>query len=321
MTGPVRVAAACIAAGALTGSLVFSLLWLLRADSYWFVLITSYTPYALPGYLMALAALLVFRSGLAAPLRGWVTGACLIAASGAVLHAALLAPLFLGDHPERTADLTVLTLSTRRGGAEPAAVVKQVKAEYAQVVVLEEVTPELRQRLLENGLDQVLPHVGGAPGAGASGTMIFSAYPLTESAEVPLGHGSYRIKVAAPEPFWLVAVHLSQPLNGQGSAWRGDWSVLNQVVAAIAGPVILAGDFNSTLDHRPMRTLLGRGFADAARQSNAGWQPTYPNRWGLLAIDHVVSRGAYDAVSTETLTVPGTDHRALVARFAVSPTK
>lgn len=318
MTGPVRVAAACIAAGALAGSLVFSLLWLLQVNSFWFVLITSYTPYALPGYLVALAALLVFRSGLQAPLRGWITGACALAVAGAVFHVGLLAPMFLGDHPDRPAELTVLTLNARRGGADPAAVVQQVRAAHAQVVVLEEVTPELQQGLVAQGLGEALPNVGGAPGPDASGTMIFSAYPLTESAGIPLGHGSYRIRVAAPEPFWLVAVHLSQPLNGQGSAWRGDWSVLNQVVPALDGPVILAGDFNSTLAHRPMRTLLGRGFDDAARQANAGWQPTYPSGWGLIAIDHIVSRGAYDAVSTAARTVPGTDHRALVAGFVVS---
>lgn len=317
MTGPVRVAAACIAAGALAGSLVFTLLWLLRANSFWFVLITSYTPYALPGYLVALGALLLLRAGLATPLRGWVSSACLLAVSGALFHAVLLAPMFLGDHPDRAGELTVLTLNTRRGGADPAEVANQVLAERAQVVVLEEVTPALERGLLAQGLDRELPYVGGASGPDAEGTMVFSEYPLTESAAVPLGHHSYRIRVEAPEPFWLVAVHLSQPLNGQGSAWRGDWSVLNQVVPNLDGPVILAGDFNTTLDHGPMRTLLARGFDDAARQANFGWQPTYPGGWGLIAIDHVIVRGAYQAVGGTARTVPGTDHRALVARFVV----
>lgn len=317
MTGPVRVAAACIAAGALAGSLVFSLLWLLRVDSYWFTLITSYTPYAVPGYAVALVGLLLLRVGSEPPLRGWVTAAAAVAGLGFVFHAALQAPAYLGDRPDGPGELTVLTLNSRRGGADAAAVVQRVRDEQAQVVVLVEVTPEFRDKLTRAGLNVELPYVGGAPGPDSSGTMIFSAFPLAESAGLPLGHGSYRVRVSAPTPFWLLAVHLAQPLNQQGSAWRGDWSVLHQVARMLAGPVILAGDLNTTLEHRQFRTLLGQGFADAARASNAGWQPTYPSSWGLIAIDHVLSRGEYRAVRTSTEKVAGTDHRALVARFVV----
>lgn len=317
VTGPVRVAAACIAAGALAGSFVFSLLWLLRADSYWFTLITSYTPYAIPGYALALAGLLILRAGSEPPLRGWVTAVTAIAGLGLVFHLGLQAPAYFGAHPEGPAELTVLSLNARRGGADAAAVVQRVRSEQAQVVVLVEVTPAFRDHLIGAGLGSQLPYVGGAPGPDSSGTMIFSAYPLSESAGLPLGHGSYRLKVAAPTPFWLLAVHLSQPLNQQGNAWRGDWSVLHQVAVTLEGPAVLAGDLNTTLEHRQMRTLLDQGFADAARASNAGWQPTYPASWGLIAIDHVLSRGDYRAVSTKTEKVSGTDHRALVARFVV----
>lgn len=317
---PVRVVSAVVAAGTLAGSLVLSLLWLLQADTYWFVLVTSYTPYAVPGYLVALVALLVLRSGLVAPLRAWITGAAVLAAAGLVLHLGLLAPAYLGEHPGGDADLTVLTLNVRRGGADAAAVVRQVRADRAQVVVLVEATPRFRDALRSEGLDETLPHVGGAPGPSSSGTMIFSAFPLTDPAAIPLGHGTYRVRVAAPTPFWLVAAHLSQPLNGQGKGWRADWDVLDRVLPGLDGAVVVAGDFNSTTDHRPVRKLLGKGFEDAARQANSGWAPTYPSGWGLIAIDHVLTRGPYDAVSTSTRRVPGTDHRALVARLAVPQT-
>lgn len=285
------------------------------------MLVTSYTPYALLGYLVALVALLIFGKGMASPSRGWVTGATLVAVAGAGFHAALLAPAYFGEHAEGPAELTVLTLNTRRGQADAAAVVRHVRETGAQVAVIEEVTPRMERALLGEGLALRLPNLGGASGPDGSGTMIFSTYPLTESASVPLGHGSYRIKVGAPTPFWLVAVHLSQPLNGQGSAWRGDWSVLEQVAWELDGPVLVAGDFNSTLEHRPMRQFLDEGFVDAARHSNAGWQPTYPNGVGLIAIDHVLARGAYTPIRTSTVAVMGTDHRALVARFALRPGK
>lgn len=316
--GPVRVVAACTAAGALAGSLVFSLLWLVRPESYWFVLITSYTPYALPGYLVALAALLVLLRGSTPPYRRWVAGATALAAFGAALHVGLLLPAYVGEHPDGPADLTVLTLNTRRGGADAAAIVARVRDRGARVVVLEEVTPQLQERLQAAGLPGLLPEVAGAAGPDTSGILVYSAYPLAEVAVLPLGHGSYRVRVAAPTPFWLLAVRLAQPLENQGSAWRGDWSVLRKVIGTLDGSVVVAGDFNSTLEHRSVRALLADGFADAARQSNAGWQPTYPSGYGLIAIDHVLVRGDYAAVRTRTEAVPGTDHRALVAALATS---
>ncbi|MCX6397557.1 MAG: endonuclease/exonuclease/phosphatase family protein [Propionibacteriales bacterium] len=262
----------------------------------------------------------MFRAGVQPPLRAWVSAATAVGAAGVALHAVLLAPAFLGEHPAHADDLTVLTLNARRGGVDAAEVVRQVRAEVAQLVVVEEVTPSLRQRLADAGLEASLPYVGGAPGPVSSGTMVFSAYPLTGSVRVPLDHGSYQLRVAAPVPFWLVAVHLAQPLDGQGSSWRRDWSVLEQVTRSLDGDVLVVGDFNSTLEHRGMRRLLDQGFVDAARRANAGWQPTYPSSPGLIAIDHVLSRGGYAAGSARTAALNGTDHRALVVRFAAPGT-
>jgi hypothetical protein len=50
---------------------------------------------------------------------------------------------------------------------------------------------------------------------------------------------------------------------------------------------LIAGDFNATLDHRVLRRLLGRGYADAADAAGDGLTWTWPAR----------------------------DHRALVARL------
>lgn len=318
MNGPVRVATASIAAGALAGSVVFSLLWLLRPESFWFVLITSYTPYALPGYVVALVALTLLRRGTAAPLRRWVEAAMLLAAAGVVFHAVLLAPAYWGSHPRGPVALTVITLNARHGGADAGAAVALVRAERAQVLVIEEVTPALRSALAAAGVARLLPNATGTPGPDAAGTMVFSQYRLDETAALPLTHHGLQVRVDAPRPFWLIAVHAGQPLSASGSDWRADWSVLDQIVPRLRGPVILAGDFNSTLEHAPMRTLLGDGFADAARQASSGWQPTYPAALPLIAIDHVLVGRGYGAVSTTTVAMPGSDHRALIARLALS---
>lgn len=291
-------------------------MWLLRPESYWFVLVTSYTPYALPGYLVAGAALAVLRPAVRAELRRWVTGGLLLALAGVGLHAALLAPSYVGEHSDGPVDLTLLTANMRKGGGDADGLVRLVRDDGVQVLVLSEVTPRLEAALGRAGLPELLPHTAGAAGTGSSGTVVWSAFPLAEESELPLEHRSLQVRVQAPEPFWLVAVHAAQPIKNAGNDWGADWSVLDRLVPRLEGPVVLAGDLNTTLDHAPLRRLLADGFADAARASNAGWQPTYPNGFGLIAIDHVLTRDGYDAVSTARRSLSGTDHWALLARLA-----
>ncbi|RNL65230.1 endonuclease/exonuclease/phosphatase family protein [Nocardioides marmoriginsengisoli] len=315
--GPVKAAAAFVAGGALAGSVVFTLLRILQPESFWFVLATAFVPYAVVGYPVAAVLLGYLRRTTAPPLRGWVTGGIVLAVFGTGYHLGLTLPSYLGEHPRGDPDLVVMTLNLHLGTGDAEDAVALVRRQRVQVAVFEEVTPGERRRLLAAGVQELLPHEGGAAGRGAAGTVVFSAFPLSDSARIPLDHGSYRIKVAAPTPFWLVAVHGAQPLVAPGD-WRADWDVLNQVVPELDGPVILAGDFNTTVDHAPMRDLLGDRFQDAARTSNAGWQPTWPRGLGLLTIDHVITSAPYAAISTSTYLVDGTDHRALVARLRIS---
>ena len=321
--GPVRVATACIAGGALAGSVVFTLLRLIAPESFWFVLVTSFVPFALVGYLIAAVGLALLRRGMDPVLKRWTNGGIALALAGVVFHGALLVPAYFGSHPTGKPDLTVMALNLRHGSGDATRAVALLRSQHVQLATFEEVTPAELTRLSAAGLRDVLPYSAGAPGPSDAGTMIFSTYPLTSSLPVPLGHDAYRVRVLAPTPFWLVAVHATQPLVSPGG-WLADWGVLNRIVPALPGSVILMGDFNTTLDHGPMRDLLGKGFHDAARTANSGWQPTWPSGasfagipdLGLIAIDHVITRGAYSAISTETFTVPNTDHRALVARLA-----
>lgn len=283
------------------------------------MLATSFAPYALLGYLLAALGLALLRRGTDPALRRWVGAGVVGSLLGASFHALLLLPAYLGETPAGKPDLVVMNLNLKKGHADAGEAVALVRREEVQLVVMEEVTPDELGRLHAAGIAETLPYEAGSAGAGGSGTVVFSAFALSEVARVPLQHDGYRIAVAGPVPFWLVAVHIAQPLVGPGN-WRADWSVLTQVVPALDDrPVVLVGDFNSTVDHRPLRDLLGDGLADAARTANSGWQPTWPSTGlGLIAIDHVLSSEPYRAVSTETFRVDGTDHRALVARLGRS---
>lgn len=279
-------------------------------------------PYALLGYLCALVLLLAVRRGAARPQRRWVTGGAVLAVAGLALHGVLLAPAYLGAHAEGRPDLTVMTLNLRHGGGDAERVLSLVRGRDVGLLVLEELTPWELERLRAAGLDEELPHAAGEADPGVSGTMVFSEYPLEDATPIPVLHGAWRVRVQAPEPFELYAVHTFQPLNN-AVKWQQDWRAIHRAVRDGSGPRLVVGDFNATLDHRPVRDLLRMGFRDAARESNAGWQPTWPSHQGyrwlpggfpLLAIDHVLVSKGFGVVSTNVAPVAGTDHRALVAQ-------
>jgi endonuclease/exonuclease/phosphatase (EEP) superfamily protein YafD len=220
----------------------------------------------------------------------------------------------------------VLTSNLRLGLGDTAEVTRIAERTHADVVVLEEVTPIAFLTL--GTLRQDLPHLAGGPFAGARGTVVFSRYPLSEITQINVFNGAWVMRVAAPTPFSLVAVHTSQPMDTP-QLWASDHRSLlwRTTLAARSGPVVMAGDFNATLDHRPMRDLLGLGLSDAARQANSGWQPTWPSGsdadhalpfgLGAMAIDHVLVSRPFSAISTQTFSIARTDHRALLARLAV----
>jgi endonuclease/exonuclease/phosphatase (EEP) superfamily protein YafD len=288
------------------------------------VLMASFSSYAVLGYAGLLLACLVAlvrsrRTPFVAVAVAVVAG---LAALGLVGQGWTLAPLFAGGAAGEP-DLTVMTSNLEFGRGDAATVVRTVASDEVDVLVLEEVTPGGLTRLLGAGLADLLPHRVGVPLAGAAGTMVFSGYPLAAPAPFRLANGGLDIEVAAPAPFRLLAVHTAQPLGGP-SLWRTDLtSVRRRALSAVdRGPTIAAGDFNATLDHEPLRAVLGTGLRDAAEQAGSGWQPTWPTRYRdtlaprpMLTIDHVLVSEDYRAIRTRTVSVPHTDHLALVAEL------
>jgi endonuclease/exonuclease/phosphatase (EEP) superfamily protein YafD len=115
----------------------------------------------------------------------------------------------------------------------------------------------------------------------------------------------------------FAAVHTQAPVKSRIVRWRSDLAGLGQWCAA-AGPTIVAGDLNATLDHEALRAGMV-GCADAAAQRGAAliptWSPSAGTRLLGPQIDHVlVSRG----IEAETFGVhelPGSDHSAILTRL------
>jgi len=219
--------------------------------------------------------------------------------------------------------LRVLTANLRLGRAVAGPVVELARRTGADVLFVQELTHDAAARLDKAGLTELMPGQVTQTADGGRGGGIYARYPLAPGLAVaPTGlpHPAARLDLPSGQSVQMVCVHSLPPRPAWSpravSNWRRDLSVLP---APGDVPVVLAGDFNATLDHAQFRGLLRRGYADAASAAGQGllptWGPVPHGRPGLLAIDHVLvdSRCAVQACSVHPL--PGSDHRAVYAEF------
>jgi endonuclease/exonuclease/phosphatase (EEP) superfamily protein YafD len=234
-------------------------------------------------------------------------------------------PLYLGSAPPEgpSTEVTVMTVNLHYGGGDAATVVRLARDLDVDVLALEELTPGSRAAMEAAGLDELLPHSVAHPQGGPGGNGLWSRFPL---AALPMPDGFRRPPVAAQmdvdgQTVFLAAVHPTSPYPSNTVEWSAELGRLETWLAPIEGPIVVAGDFNATYDHRPFRDVLASGLRDAAEQVGAGFLPTYPagrRRIPLvITIDHVLSGGGIVAVEVRRIDVAGTDHAGLVAVLAV----
>lgn len=286
------------------------------------------TPLAVPMILLPYAAVLsvlVLGAVLAVPVlrsRGAVAVTVLLA----VAHLVVLVPRFVSHQrpiPAGAAELRVATLNTEAGSVDPKALVRLVRSERIDVLAVQQTPAAGLAALTAAGLGTLLPHHVLRPEDDSS---IYSRLPLTEggplhaatawpqtTAEVTVGGRGVR----------LVAVHTYYPL-GDADRWSGDMAALTSAARSSGPDTVFLGDFNASLDHTPMRTLLASGgLTDTHAELGDGWVRTWPVGLGflppLVQLDHVLHGSGLAAVSVGERTVPGTDHRAVVAVLALMP--
>ena len=272
----------------------------------------------------------------------WVTVACLVPLALAILArawriaaaslvplalcVAWMAPLYVvnaSSEDAAAADpaLRVATANLLFGQADPEAVVRMVREGSLDMLAVEELTPSAVDALREAGIERLLPYSELRPKRGASGTGLWSRLPFDAVSAVDFpGMEAVKVTVSVDgESLTVYAVHPSAPGPFDHDAWSTEWVALNALLAREQGPVVVAGDFNTTRDHRAFRDLEALGFSDAVDQAGAGFLPTFPNGgfpMPVVAIDHVLTRGSQlTAVAVCTIVIPHTDHRALVVTY------
>jgi endonuclease/exonuclease/phosphatase (EEP) superfamily protein YafD len=277
----------------------------------------AWRPQAVAGAALTASALGVRRTTRPA---GAVLGA--VAAAGAVA-VARRARADRAD-PATGEPVTVLTANVYTGRADTGLLAELIEREKPDFVVLPEAGCDFRDKLLP-----LVAHLGyrgwaaTPPGLADILGVVLLAGPRAGQVQVQAGRDLRHRHLQATGGLLggrtLFAVHVTAPRTRRlAGRWRRDLGVVGRWTRTTPAPVV-AGDLNATLDNGPLRAALG-GCVPAARGLG-----TYPSRlpqWFGIGIDHVLVPAGTAVVEVGGHDVPGSDHRAVVARLVLpDPTR
>lgn len=224
-------------------------------------------------------------------------------------------------------DVRVLTANLGMGQADPSAFVA-LAGNTADVVAVQEMTPEAAEGLSAAGMDAMFPYRVIVPAPLASGIGMWSRHPIVNSGRIdgyalPMVGSRIRIPGVRVDAT-VLSVHLAGPWPMPIDVWASDIATFPDTLRDVgrtagAGAVIVAGDFNATADMAPFRRLLEEGYSDAGMDAGAGLARTYPGggAWPpVIGIDHILTKNSSPATA-RTVVVPGADHRGLLATLRV----
>ncbi|MGP4057089.1 endonuclease/exonuclease/phosphatase family protein [Mycobacterium sp. 4D054] len=315
----IRIPATVLGVGALAAAVVGLAARYLPITGHPMLIVAAAAPYLA---LAAPAAMLLLAVG-----RRWLLTLVSVALTVALMW--MYVPRYLSSAAPETAavDVRVLTANLYLGQADPAAFATLAR-NVADIVAVQELTQQSADGLSAAGMDGVFPYRVILPARNASGIGIWSRYPIVHSGRIdgytmPMVGSRIRIPGVRVDAT-VLSIHLPGPWPAPIDGWRDDIARLPETLRDVgrtagAGAVIVAGDFNATSDMAPFRRLLDEGYGDAGADAGAGLVRTYPGRGmrpPLLGIDHVLTKNC-STVGATTVTVPGADHRGLVATLQV----
>ncbi len=278
----------------------------------------AFTPYvAIGSMILAILTLILRRraAGLVASLIALVLAACVV-------------PRALPDldrGPGRGVALHVMTANMLLGGADTAEIVRLVRENDVAVLALQEFAPKTAAGLTAAGLDELLPYHSLAAEPGASGSGLYSRFPLVDAGS-KRNDGSFlqafgTVRAPGAAPVFVESVHpLAPSAPDTFSGWNAD--LANEPRSDGGNPRrILLGDFNATLDHGALRKLIAHGYRDAADTVGKGWIGTWGPYDGDLIppviIDHVLVDEQIGVRNVSVHAVKDSDHRSVVAELTL----
>lgn len=209
-------------------------------------------------------------------------------------------------------------------------VLHQIKEKnYPQIVLLQEVTPELIEEL--SPLKEIYPYVFKAPQGGAYGMVLFSKLPIVSARRVPFectkNHYTL-LEFLTPRhkiPFVVVELHASSPGGDvEMTKRRQELEEIGQVISRLPYEhKILVGDLNTTPYSSYFKKLL---MQDKMKNAMEGFRfqgtwPTYLPSFLRIPLDHVLVTPSLCVRQQEVCSCVGSDHSPVLTHMTIPKKK
>ncbi|WP_145943387.1 endonuclease/exonuclease/phosphatase family protein [Corynebacterium glyciniphilum] len=228
-----------------------------------------------------------------------------------------------GTSGESGETLRVMALNTYFNGADDASIIAESRRIDPDVLVLSETSSaEVDAVERGTGLTSTSP-VDDSGRASGTAVLVRSDTPVSDVVEDRglTGHQTPSARVSVPAPVDVYGVHTLPPaFSDLISRWEDNLGTLKDSFEGSDVPLVLAGDFNATVAHPEFRDFLDHTGLTRC-EGGSGIQrltgtPTWPDRFPLVRIDHVLVRGGA-CTDGGTVQVEGTDHRGVWADISV----
>ncbi len=252
------------------------------------------------------------------------------------LSACATAPLAPRSPAPGAASYTVESYNVECGKHEDKTIIEAVGAGDADIVCLQETTPQyeaaLRPRYAARYPHQLYRH--NAPDMGSTGLAVLSRFPVIDRGHHPGPHGwhpAWHVQVDTPSgPIQILLVHLRAKLSGRDSDLSALLNVGKDHLEEIrqfmrwsvpGEPTLVIGDFNEEADGAAVRFLEARGYRNALPLFRPG-EHTW--RHPLLAwelhetLDHILFDRAFRPLDATVIQAGHSDHLPIVAHLQVA---
>lgn len=235
--------------------------------------------------------------------------------------------VFHSDPPAAAADSPQLSIAYANllfYNNTPDAAATRLVATDADVLVLVEITPPLRDALAAAADQRSVgdyPFRVGTSRHGSESIELWSRHPIVSGGLVAIGNrpavdvvldvGGVEVRVVGVHPF---------PPTFNAPGWQAQMRAIGDAAGSSAIPTALIGDFNGSRWHPSFRRLLDRGWHDAHEVLGHGWSVSWPMDEGWLPpqfvrIDHALFRNGLTPTGVDDFEVPGSDHKGFRVDF------
>jgi endonuclease/exonuclease/phosphatase (EEP) superfamily protein YafD len=227
--------------------------------------------------------------------------------------------------PGDPASITVIDSNVLVGNPSQPEAAQVILEADADIIVLSEFEPSMREMLSAQGADDRYPYRELHDIPGTEGMGVYSKFPLLDIEFGPVGSRAAIQATVTPDglpPMRLIAVHPFPPV---ALPWRLNWAPdlakISELGQASDLPTMVIGDFNASYFHPDFRRVL-KHYTDVHQALGKGLSTSWPADEFMppfVRLDHALVRNGLVPIDVRDIRIPGSDHVAFVATVAIHP--